>query len=90
MPCRGTGQVISNLGGTPSSVTCPWCAGSGVRRPGIDAQEHWREMQGEAGGSANEDVRSAGGDSRGAGAGVSSPAGDGAAPGEGARSADDT
>ena len=37
-PCRGTGQVISNLGGTPQQVTCPWCEGSGVFLPGHDAQ----------------------------------------------------
>jgi len=43
MACRGSGQVISNLGGSPSKVTCPWCAGEGVRVPGIDAQAHWRE-----------------------------------------------
>lgn len=41
MPCRGTGQVISNLGGEPSLQTCPWCEGTGVRKPGIDAQAHW-------------------------------------------------
>jgi hypothetical protein len=41
MPCRGSGQVISNLGGTPSRVTCPWCAGSGLRVPGTDAQAGW-------------------------------------------------
>ncbi len=41
MPCRGSGQVISNLGGSPSHVKCPWCAGSGVRAPGIDAQAGW-------------------------------------------------
>ena len=23
--CRGTGQVISNLGGSPSTQACPWC-----------------------------------------------------------------
>jgi DnaJ-class molecular chaperone len=28
-PCRGTGRLISNLGGSPSEVTCPWCEGSG-------------------------------------------------------------
>jgi DnaJ-class molecular chaperone len=38
MPCRGTGKVISNLGGTPQAVTCPWCRGGGVRLTGIDAQ----------------------------------------------------
>jgi DnaJ-class molecular chaperone len=41
MPCRGTGRVISNLGGTPSEVTCPWCAGGGVRLQGVDAQAAW-------------------------------------------------
>ncbi len=37
-PCRGTGQVISNLGGSPSQVTCPWCEGGGKQIPGHDAQ----------------------------------------------------
>ncbi len=37
-PCRGTGQVISNLGGSPSQVPCPWCEGSGMQIPGHDAQ----------------------------------------------------
>ena len=37
-PCRGTGRVISNLGGSPSSVTCPWCEGGGTQIPGHDAQ----------------------------------------------------
>ena len=45
MACRGSGRVISNLGGTPSTITCPWCGGSGVRVAGIDAQAAaaWRE-----------------------------------------------
>jgi hypothetical protein len=43
MACRGTGRVISNLGGTPSTVTCPWCEGGGVRLQGIDAQARWLE-----------------------------------------------
>jgi len=38
MACRGTGKVISNLGGTQSTVACPWCRGGGVRLTGIDAQ----------------------------------------------------
>ena len=37
-PCRGTGQVISNLGGSPSQVVCPWCEGTGKQTPGHDAQ----------------------------------------------------
>jgi hypothetical protein len=41
MACRGSGRVISNLGGSASSVTCPWCDGSGHRVPGIDAQARW-------------------------------------------------
>jgi hypothetical protein len=41
MACRGSGKVISNLGGSPKKVTCPWCEGGGVRIPGIDAQAHW-------------------------------------------------
>jgi hypothetical protein len=34
--------VISRLGGTESTVRCPWCEGTGEWRPGIDAQAHWR------------------------------------------------
>jgi len=41
MPCRGSGQVISNLGGTPNMIACPWCAGAGVRVPDTDAQARW-------------------------------------------------
>jgi hypothetical protein len=40
--CRGTGQVVSQLGGTPSTVECPWCEGRGQRLREHDAQEHWR------------------------------------------------
>jgi hypothetical protein len=43
MACRASGRVISNLGGSPSSVACPWCGGSGLRDPGIDAQARWLE-----------------------------------------------
>lgn len=46
MPCRGTGKVISNLGDSPSAVTCPWCEGGGVRIAGIDAQAKWRDGDG--------------------------------------------
>jgi DnaJ-class molecular chaperone len=38
-PCRGTGKVISALGGDPHEVTCPWCGGTGRFHPGRDAQE---------------------------------------------------
>lgn len=41
MPCRGTGHVISNLGGTASKITCPWCNGGRVRQHDIDAQARW-------------------------------------------------
>ena len=37
-PCRGTGRVISNLGGDADEVVCPWCGGSGRFTPGKDAQ----------------------------------------------------
>jgi hypothetical protein len=43
MACRGTGQVISMLGGQRRSVECPWCKGTGRRIPGHDAQARWRE-----------------------------------------------
>ncbi len=33
-PCRGTGTVISNLGGDSHTVTCPWCGGTGRFRAG--------------------------------------------------------
>jgi DnaJ-class molecular chaperone len=37
--CRGTGTVISNLGGEAKEVPCPWCEGSGRFLPGHDAQQ---------------------------------------------------
>ncbi len=43
MACRGTGRAISHLGGSESTVTCPWCEGSGLRPAEIDAQAHWAE-----------------------------------------------
>jgi DnaJ-class molecular chaperone len=49
--CRGTGKVISGLGGNPHDVVCPWCEGSGHRIPGLDAQEH----PSEGGGGGDED-----------------------------------
>jgi hypothetical protein len=37
-PCRGTGQVISKLGGDPHPVECPWCHGTGrLPRPSADS-----------------------------------------------------
>jgi DnaJ-class molecular chaperone len=41
MPCRGTGQVVSNLGEESRKIKCPWCEGNGVRTTGIDAQAAW-------------------------------------------------
>jgi DnaJ-class molecular chaperone len=43
--CRGTGRVISGLGGTPSEVPCPWCEGTGTFIPGHDAQAARRGAQ---------------------------------------------
>ncbi len=37
-PCRGTGKLISTLGGSAHEVTCPWCGGTGSFAPGRDAQ----------------------------------------------------
>ena len=36
--CRGTGTLISNLGGSPSNVDCAWCEGTGVFLADHDAQ----------------------------------------------------
>ena len=32
------GALVSNLGGPASTVTCPWCDGTGLLIPGHDAQ----------------------------------------------------
>ncbi len=45
LPCRGTGKVISGLGGSPNSLPCPWCEGRGMRVAQIDAQSRWTEGQ---------------------------------------------
>ena len=45
-PCRGTGRLVSNLGGQPHEVSCPWCGGTGRFEPGRDAQEHPSEQSG--------------------------------------------
>jgi hypothetical protein len=49
LPCRGLGTVISNLGGEPSTITCPWCGGGGIRLPAMDAQAQWLPEQDGAG-----------------------------------------
>jgi DnaJ-class molecular chaperone len=38
-PCRGSGHLISNLGGEQHEVVCPWCGGTGRFQPGRDAQQ---------------------------------------------------
>jgi DnaJ-class molecular chaperone len=53
-PCRGTGQLISNLGGEPSTLPCPWCEGTGVQIPGHDAQAARREGGAAEGGGAGD------------------------------------
>ena len=50
-PCRATGTVISNLGGSPSTVECPWCEGTGVLAPEHDAQARWRDGAGDGPGA---------------------------------------
>ena len=45
MACRATGKVISNLGGTPSTIDCPWCGGGGTRLVEIDAQARWGDRE---------------------------------------------
>jgi DnaJ-class molecular chaperone len=46
-PCRATGTIVSNLGGSRSEVTCPWCQGTGRLIPGRDAQARWRQDAGD-------------------------------------------
>ncbi|HEY6758867.1 MAG TPA: hypothetical protein VI318_05230 [Baekduia sp.] len=50
--CRGTGTLISNLGGSPSNVECAWCEGTGVFLPEHDAQAAKRAEREEAAASA--------------------------------------
>jgi hypothetical protein len=65
MACRGSGRVISNLGGSPSELGCPWCEGTGVRVPGVDAQALWADRgDGEAGGGEGGGGEGGGGSSR--------------------------
>jgi DnaJ-class molecular chaperone len=46
-PCRGTGRVVSHLGGSAQTVTCPWCEGAGHVIPGHDAQAARRSQSAE-------------------------------------------
>jgi DnaJ-class molecular chaperone len=48
-PCKGSGTVISGLGGEHRQVPCPWCGGTGVREPGRDAQEAAKAARAAAG-----------------------------------------
>jgi DnaJ-class molecular chaperone len=41
--CRGSGVVISNLGGEQHELPCPWCDGGGVTLRDHDAQARWRD-----------------------------------------------
>jgi DnaJ-class molecular chaperone len=41
--CRGSGELISGLGGTPHRVRCPWCDGTGRFDATRDAQAPARE-----------------------------------------------
>jgi DnaJ-class molecular chaperone len=43
--CRGSGSVISHLGGSPQTVSCPWCDGRGFYLASHNAQARWREQQ---------------------------------------------
>ncbi|HEX4035306.1 MAG TPA: hypothetical protein VHX66_12765 [Solirubrobacteraceae bacterium] len=45
--CRGVGTVVSNLGGEPHELPCPWCDGRGLYLRDHDAQAHWRAEGGE-------------------------------------------
>lgn len=45
--CRGTGTLISNLGGSPSNVTCAWCEGTGTFLGDHDAQAARRAAAGD-------------------------------------------
>jgi DnaJ-class molecular chaperone len=49
--CRGTGTLISNLGGSPSEVPCAWCEGTGTFLADHDAQGE-RRAAAEAAGEA--------------------------------------
>ena len=46
--CRGTGTLISNLGGSPNEVACAWCEGTGTFIGDHDAQAARRAAAGDA------------------------------------------
>lgn len=39
--------MISNLGGEPNTITCPWCEGGGTELPEHDAQAAGVALRGE-------------------------------------------
>jgi DnaJ-class molecular chaperone len=41
--CRGSGELISGLGGTPHRVRCAWCDGTGRFDAAHDAQAAARD-----------------------------------------------
>lgn len=41
-PCRGTGKVVSQLGGKREEIPCPWCDGGGIRLPEHNAQARFK------------------------------------------------
>lgn len=45
MPCRGSGKIVSALGGAMNTVECPWCKGTGMKAAEVDAQAHWPSNQ---------------------------------------------
>ena len=53
--CRGTGRVISRLGGTDHEVECPWCDGGGRRLRDHDAQDRPHPDAGGAGSPGGDD-----------------------------------
>ena len=53
-PCRGTGQLVSNLGGSAHRVVCPWCDGTGEFISGRDAQESPAEGRAESAGAGTQ------------------------------------
>jgi len=54
--CRGTGRVVSNLGGSPHEVGCPWCDGGGKRLPAHNAQERRGSEGGDDNGGGGPDL----------------------------------
>jgi DnaJ-class molecular chaperone len=58
--CRGSGKVVSNLGGEPHDEECPWCEGTGKFIPEHDAQAKWPAPEGEADAATRADTPESG------------------------------